>query len=32
MGEAGMYIADADDPAAARREIEPALLSLIGGL
>ena len=32
MGEAGMVIANADDPAAARREVEPALLSLIDGL
>ena len=32
MGEAGMVIANADDPHAARQEIEPALLSLIDGL
>jgi AcrR family transcriptional regulator len=32
MGEAGMVIANAADPAAARAEIEPALLGLIEGL
>ncbi len=32
MGEAGMVIANAEDPAAARREVEPALLSLLDGL
>ena len=32
MGEAGMVIANADDPAAARREVEPALLGLLDGL
>ena len=32
MGEAGMMIANADDPAAARREVEPALLGLLDGL
>ena len=32
MGEAGMMIATADDPAAARREVEPALLGLLDGL
>jgi AcrR family transcriptional regulator len=32
MGEAGMVIANSKDPAAARREIEPALLGLIDGL
>ena len=32
MGEAGMVIANADDPAAARAEIEPALLGLLEGL
>jgi AcrR family transcriptional regulator len=32
MGEAGMAIANAADPAAARAEIEPALLSLLQGL
>jgi AcrR family transcriptional regulator len=32
MGEAGMAIANADDPAAARAEIEPALLGLLEGL
>ncbi len=32
MGEAGMVIANADDPGAARAEVEPALLSLLEGL
>ena len=32
MGEAGMVIANAADPAAARREVEPALLGLLDGL
>jgi AcrR family transcriptional regulator len=32
IGEAGMMIANADDPAAARAEIEPALLGLLSGL
>ena len=32
MGEAGMAIASADDPQAARAEMEPALLGLIEGL
>lgn len=32
MGEAGMMIANADDPAAARAEVEPALLGLIEAL
>jgi AcrR family transcriptional regulator len=32
MGEAGMMIANADDPVAARAEIEPALLGLLEGL
>jgi AcrR family transcriptional regulator len=32
MGEAGMVIANASDPVAARAEIEPALFSLIEGL
>jgi AcrR family transcriptional regulator len=32
MGEAGMVIANAPDPAAARAEIEPALLALLDGL
>jgi AcrR family transcriptional regulator len=32
MGEAGMVIANADDPQAARREVEPALLGLLDGL
>jgi AcrR family transcriptional regulator len=32
MGEAGMMIANAADPAAARREVEPALLGLLDGL
>lgn len=31
MGEAGMVIANADDPDAARAEVEPALLSLLEG-
>jgi hypothetical protein len=32
MGEAGMMVANADDPAAARREVEPALVGLLDGL
>ena len=32
MGEAGMVIANADDPEAARADIEPALLGLLDGL
>lgn len=32
MGEAGMLIANSPDPAAARSEVEPALLDLLGGL
>ncbi len=32
MGEAGMVIANAEDPTAARREIEPALVGLLDGL
>jgi AcrR family transcriptional regulator len=32
MGEAGMVIANAEDPVAARAEIEPALLGLIEGM
>lgn len=32
MGEAGMAIANADDPEATRAEIEPALLGLLDGL
>ena len=32
MGEAGMAIANAADPAAARAEMEPALLGLIDGM
>jgi hypothetical protein len=32
MGEAGMVIANAADPKAARAEIEPALLGLLEGL
>jgi hypothetical protein len=32
MGEAGMVIANAADPKAARAEIEPALLGLLQGL
>ncbi len=32
MGEAGMVIANAGDPEAARAEVEPALLGLLEGL
>jgi AcrR family transcriptional regulator len=32
MGEAGMVIANAPDPQAARAEVEPALLGLLEGL
>jgi AcrR family transcriptional regulator len=32
MGEAGMVIANAADPEAARAEVEPALLGLLDGL
>ena len=32
LGEAGMVIATAEEPAAARGEVEPALLGLIDGL
>lgn len=32
LGEAGMVIANAEDPRASRRELEPALLALIEGL
>jgi len=32
MGEAGMVIANAEDPKSARREMEPALLGLLDGL
>ena len=32
MGEAGMVIANADDPRAARAEVEPSLLALLEGL
>ena len=32
MGEAGMVIANADDPKAARAEVEPPLLALLEGL
>jgi AcrR family transcriptional regulator len=32
MGEAGMAIANAEDPEAARREVEPALIGLLEGL
>jgi len=32
MGEAGMMIANADDPEAARAEVEPALLGLLEAL
>jgi hypothetical protein len=32
MGEAGMLIANAEDPQATRDEVEPALLALLDGL
>jgi AcrR family transcriptional regulator len=32
LGEAGMLIANAEDPEAVRQEVEPALLSFIEGL
>ena len=32
MGEAAFLIAEADDPGAARREVEEPLLALLGGL
>lgn len=32
MGEAGIIVASAADPTAARREVEPALLALVEGL
>jgi AcrR family transcriptional regulator len=32
MGEAGMAIANAEDPEATRREVEPALIGLLEGL
>ncbi len=32
LGEAGMLIANAGDPKAAREEIEPAMLALLEGL
>lgn len=32
LGEAGMLIANADDPRAAREEVEPPLLGLLEGL
>ena len=32
MGEAGMVLANANDPEAARAEVEPALLGLLEGL
>jgi AcrR family transcriptional regulator len=32
MGEAGIMVATAADPAAARREVEPALISFVEGL
>ena len=32
MAEAGMVIANADDPAAARKEVEPPLIALLEGL
>jgi AcrR family transcriptional regulator len=32
MGEAGMLIANAEDPEATREEVEPALLALLDGL
>jgi AcrR family transcriptional regulator len=32
LGEAGMLIANAEDPQAVRREVEPALIALLEGL
>ena len=32
MGEAAMVIANADDPAGAREEVEPPLIALVEGL
>ncbi len=32
LGEAALFIANSDDPAAARHQIEPALLTLLDGL
>jgi AcrR family transcriptional regulator len=32
VDEAALYIANAEDPAAARREVEPALLAMLDGL
>ncbi len=32
MGEAGLMIAQADDPEAERAEVEPTLVALIDGL
>jgi AcrR family transcriptional regulator len=32
LGEAALLIANADDPAAMRRQVEPALLALVRGL
>jgi AcrR family transcriptional regulator len=32
LGEAALLIANAEDPAAARDQVEPALLALVGGL
>ena len=32
MGEAGMLIANAEDPQRTREEVEPALLALLDGL
>jgi hypothetical protein len=32
LGEAALFIANADDPTAARRQIEPALLAVLNGL
>jgi hypothetical protein len=32
MAEAAMVIANADDPAAAREEVEPPLIALVEGL
>jgi AcrR family transcriptional regulator len=32
LGEAGLMVAGADDPVAARAEVEPALLALLEGL
>jgi hypothetical protein len=32
MGEAGMLIANAEDPKAVRDEVEPGIVSLLEGL